>query len=222
MEAQIADRAKALIALNTAQGFVNPFGMFVTGIDRDESSGTDDGSFAGAKVFSYTGAVMTLPTGVQAVAENNYGRPDQALEYLKKMTTSFSYALPGSIYEVSPDYGMMTQAWNIYSFEVPIINQFFGIKPDAGNQTVTVQFQMPSEWDEASLENLRVGDNLLDLYYQRTSTATSIKIVQERSEWKLLVVLPGIDEDQVKLFKGTKVATDKDITLRADASGYWS
>ena len=219
METQIADQEKALIALNTARGFVNPFGMFVTGIDRDESSGTDDGSFAEPKVFSYTGAVMTLPTGVQAVAENNYGQPDQALEYLKKMTASFSYALPGSMYEVSPDYGMMTQAWNIYSFAVPIINQFFGIKPDAGNQTVTVQFQMPSEWDKASLENVRVGDNLLDLYYHRTSTATSIKILQERSEWKLLVVLPGIVKDQVKLLKGTRVPTDEDITLRADASG---
>ena len=31
-------------------------------------------------MFSYTGAVMTLPTGVQAIGENNYGNPDAALE----------------------------------------------------------------------------------------------------------------------------------------------
>ena len=71
---------------------------------------------------------MTLPTGVQAVAENNYGRPDKALDYLKRMTRTFGYALPGSIYEVSPDFGMMTQAWNLYSYAIPIVGQFFGIQ----------------------------------------------------------------------------------------------
>lgn len=84
MEMGIADSTKAIVALDNAKQFTNPFGVFVTGIDRDETAGEDDGSFKGSKVFSYTGAVMTLPTGVQAVAENNYGRPDQALDYLKK------------------------------------------------------------------------------------------------------------------------------------------
>ncbi|MCB0375975.1 MAG: glycogen debranching protein, partial [Sinomicrobium sp.] len=131
MEMGIADEEKALKALRIAEKFVNPFGVFVTGTDRDASAGSDDGSFKGSTVFSYTGAVMTLPTGVQAVAENNYGRPDKALDYLTRMTRSFSYALPGSMYEVSPDYGMMTQAWNIYGFAIPIVQQFFGIKPQA-------------------------------------------------------------------------------------------
>ncbi|HMQ91390.1 MAG TPA: hypothetical protein PKB07_27505, partial [Flavilitoribacter sp.] len=130
METGVADPDKAVQALETGNRFVNPFGMFVTGIDRDETAGEDEGSFAqGKKIFSYTGAVMTLPTGVQAVAENNYGRPDQALDYLRRMTRSFGFALPGSIYEVSPDFGMMTQAWTIYSFAVPIVQQFFGIRP---------------------------------------------------------------------------------------------
>ena len=127
MEMKLADPDKALRALTTAETFVNPFGVFVTGIDRDASAGSDEGSFKGSKVFSYTGAVMTLPTGVQAVAENNYGRPNQALNYLQRMARTFSFALPGSMYEVSPDYGMMTQAWNIYSFAIPIVQQFFGV-----------------------------------------------------------------------------------------------
>ena len=134
MEMGIADDDKAQKALKTAEKFVNPFGVFVTGIDRDDSAGSDDGSFKGSKIFSYTGAVMTLPTGVQVVAENNYGNPDKALNYLKRMTRTFSYALPGSMYEVSPDYGMMTQAWNIYSFAVPIVQQHFGIQPQAQNK----------------------------------------------------------------------------------------
>ena len=61
---------------------------------------------------------MTLPTGVAAVAENNYGRPDKALDYLHRMSRSWGYAHPGSMYEGSPDCGMMCQAWNIYSFAI--------------------------------------------------------------------------------------------------------
>ncbi|WP_127142361.1 glycogen debranching protein [Flagellimonas marinaquae] len=190
MEMGIADSTKAIMALDNAKKFTNPFGVFVTGIDRDETAGEDEGSFQGSKVFSYTGAVMTLPTGVQAVAENNYGRPDKALDYLKRMSRSFSYALPGSIYEVSPDYGMMTQAWNIYAFAVPIVNQFFGIKPMAHQKTIVIEPQLPKEWDNAALENITVGDNVISIWHSQTESGHQIKITQTQPDWKIEVVLP--------------------------------
>jgi glycogen debranching enzyme len=192
METGIADTAKALAALQTGSQFVNPFGMFVTGIDRDETAGKDESSFAtGKKIFSYTGAVMTLPTGVQAVAENNYGRPDQALDYLQRMTRTFSYALPGSIYEVSPDYGMTTQAWNIYSYAVPIITQFFGIKPRAYEKTILIQPQMPSAWNKASLENVIIGPNNITMMYEKNANGLAIHLTQAQEEWKLIIALPA-------------------------------
>ncbi|MEQ5790201.1 glycogen debranching protein [Muricauda sp. NFXS6] len=190
MEMGIADSTKAIVALDNAKQFTNPFGVFVTGIDRDETAGDDSGSFKGSKVFSYTGAVMTLPTGVQAVAENNYGRPNEALDYLKRMSRSFSYALPGSIYEVSPDYGMITQAWNIYSFAVPIVNQFFGIKPLAHQKTVVIEPQLPKEWDNAALENVKVGDNIISIWRSQSESGHQIKITQTQPDWKIQVVLP--------------------------------
>ncbi len=190
MEMSIADREKALAALETGSKFVNPFGVFVTGIDRDESAGTDDSSFAeGKEVFSYTGAVMTLPTGVQAIAENNYGRPDQALDYLHRLTNSFSYALPGSMYEVSPDFGMMTQAWTIYSLAYPIVQQFFGIQPKAQLQEVHIRPQMPAEWHEASLENLTIGDNALRMQFKRDNDAVELTFEQKK-DWKLIIKIP--------------------------------
>lgn len=192
MEMGIADSAKALAALKTASKFVNPFGVFVTGIDRDESAGKDESSAAGnKKVFTYTGAVMTLPTGVLAISENNYGRPDEALGYLKRMTKSFSYALPGSIYEVSPDYGMMSQAWNIYSYAVPIVTQFFGIKPYASAKTITIRPQMPARWNNASLDQVMIGDNEIDIKYQKTATALQLDVKQSRENWKLIISFPG-------------------------------
>ena len=190
MEMKIADEEKAMKALSTAESFVNPFGVFVTGIDRDASAGSDDGSFQGSKVFSYTGAVMTLPTGVQAVAENNYGRPDQALNYLNRMTRTFSYALPGSMYEVSPDYGMITQAWNIYAFAIPIVQQFFGIQPNAPEKKVVFQPQMPSAWDNASLENVVVADNAVSVSYSKAEGVTRIQISQLEKGWTMELIPP--------------------------------
>lgn len=192
MEMSIADTAKALTALKTGSQFVNPYGMFVTGIDRDGTAGKDAGSFGKArKVFTYTGAVMTLPTGVQAVAENNYGRPDVALDYLKRITRSFGYALPGSIYEVSPDYGMMTQAWNLYSFAVPIVTQFFGIQPFAAQKFVRIQPQMPTTWNEASLENVHIAKNRLSVEFSRTTAYREIILNQTEPDWMLTIAFPG-------------------------------
>lgn len=195
VEVGLADQEKAIKALNTAEKFTNPFGMFVTGIDRDESAGADEGSFKGSKVFSYTGAVMTLPTGVQAVAEANYGRSDEALNYIKRMTRTFSFALPGSMYEVSPDYGMISQAWNIYGFAVPIVTQFFGIKPQAVSKQVVVRPQMPEEWPEASLENVAVADNSVSVYYSEENGLLKLRVVQTNPEWTVRIELPAQKDD---------------------------
>lgn len=188
MEVGVADYDKAIKALHTGSKYSNPFGMFVTGIDRDESAGTDSSGFAEKmKVFSYTGAVMTLPTGVQAIAENNYGRPDQALKYLELMTNTFSYALPGSIYEVSPDFGMHTQAWTIYSYAVPIIKQFFGIQPMAHLNQIYIRPQMPTSWNEASIDQIQIANNVISMIYERTDEGEKVIIEQSDPTYNIMV-----------------------------------
>ncbi|MCW5521022.1 glycogen debranching protein [Aureitalea sp. L0-47] len=211
MEVGLATDDKAQLALVTAEKYVNPFGVFVTGIDRDESAGSDDGSFKGSKIFSYTGAVMTLPTGVQIVSENNYGRPDKALNYLKRMTRSFSYALPGSIYEVSPDYGMMTQAWNVYSYAVPIVEQFFGIRPDAANKKVVIEPKLPSTWKVAALENVPIGDNEVSVFISEGK----IKLIQTKNDWLVELRLPMTEDSQINPILG-----EVDITEDSEAGVY--
>ena len=205
MEIGIADTDRALKGLDTAREFTNPFGLFVTGIDRDASAGQDAGSFKGSKVFSYTGAVMTLPTGVLAVAENNYGRPDRALDYLLRMCRSFSYALPGSMYEVSPDYGMISQAWNLYSFAIPVVEQFFGIDPMASRKHIRVAPQMPAGWNEASLENVAVADNAISVYYRRQADGRiHLKVVQSAPGWTLEVPVGGGALESLEIVSGDK------------------
>jgi len=56
MEVGFAPEEYELKALDKAAQYTNPFGMFVTGIDRDESAGTDTDGFAKRKkTFTYVG-----------------------------------------------------------------------------------------------------------------------------------------------------------------------
>jgi len=190
LETGIADRAKGRTALVTNQKYENAFGVYVTGLDR--SIDADSVVLAARKkVFSYTGAVMTLPTGIQAIAAANYGSPDASLEYIKKLQKSFSYVLPGSMYEVSPDFGMFTQAWNIYGVAVPIIQKFFGIEPVAYKRAVVFSPNLPTTWNDVTLENLLVGDNMLTFTAKKSARQQEFTIGQSKPDWTIYLQIKG-------------------------------
>ena len=180
MEVGLAEPEQAKVALANAETYRNRFGMFVTGIDRDEEQEKAEKW----KAFSYVGAVMTLPTGVQAISEANYENVDKSLEYLKMLQNSFSYALPGSMYEVSPDFGMVAQGWNIYSVAVPIVDHFFGIRPSAYEQKITISPRMPSSWNQAKLSNIRVGANDISIMFRREGDVEHYEISQ-KLDWEI-------------------------------------
>lgn len=193
METGVAEKDKAIKALNTAQKFTNPYGMFVTGIDRNENADKDLNSYAATTKkdeFTYTGTVMTLPTGVQIIAENNYGRPDEAFKLLKKVNKTFSYALPGSMYEVSPDYGMMTQAWNIFAYGEPIIEQFLGIKPLAYKKQIEFSPLLPAALSKGKVEKVMIGNNEINLSFDQKSTSLNYDISQKLGDWTILFSQP--------------------------------
>lgn len=198
-EVGAADPMLAERSLETAKKYTSKYGMYVTGLDRDEATEAS----SKWKIFSYVGAVMTLPTGVQAISSARYGDSDAALEYLKMLENSFSYALPGSMYEVSPDYGMIAQAWNIYAVATPIVEYFFGVRPNAGQQSVTLEPQFPTSWINARLENSPVGTNMITI----DKTGELLKITQTKADWEVIVKLPS--GYQSALLNGQKVTTDE-------------
>lgn len=186
METGIADSVKARAALTKAKTYENAFGAFVTGIDRTEEADSVVLK-SRRKIFSYTGAVMTLPTSVLAVGAARYVGADEALHYVKKLQQSFSYALPGSMYEVSPDFGMMTQAWNIYGVAVPLVNYIFGIQPKAFDESVYLSPQLPASWKDASIENVKIGANSLSLTINLKNDYKEYRISQTIADWNIFV-----------------------------------
>jgi glycogen debranching enzyme len=193
LETGIADMEKAIKALNTAKRFTNGFGMYVTGIDKNEKRDQHEYSYAasvGSNDFTYTGTVMTLPTAVQIIAENNYGRSDEAFELLKRVDKTFGYALPGSIYEVSPDYGMMTQAWNVYAYGEPIVKQFFGIKPYAFKKQIVLSPQLPKALISGSIEDVLIGNNLISVSFNQLPNDINYTIKKSQSNFIILFEQP--------------------------------
>lgn len=220
METGVADADKARAALQKAKTYENPFGVFVTGIDRTNEPDSVVLK-SRKKTFSYTGAVMTLPTGVQAVAAARYGNADEALAYINKLNQSFSYALPGSMYEVSPDFGMITQAWNIYGVAVPIVNYFFGLHPQAAEKRVVISPNLPTGWTEVAIKNVGVGNNAISLSISKLADHREYRLQQTLADWQVQldvkdarkVIVNGKEVEMTTLADGLLTLTGEELVV---------
>jgi hypothetical protein len=91
------------------------------------------------------------------------------------------------MYEVSPDFGMMTQAWNIYGVAVTITGHFFGIRPRAYEKVIYVSPRLPSQWNDVSLENVKAGDNSFSLAIHKKAGYREYQIKQTREDWTIII-----------------------------------
>jgi hypothetical protein len=139
-------------------------------------------------------AMMTISTGVQAVAEASYGRTDEAMWYVDRIVRTFNRKLPGSISEMMPDWGNFTIAWTCYGVVVPLIEHVFGIRPDAPKKTIVFHPHLPTGWEDLSIEDLPVGTNLISFARARTEQGIEYTVAAREDGWKILlegVAAPG-------------------------------
>jgi glycogen debranching enzyme len=133
--------------------------------------------------------VWTLPNGVMAVAEANYGRlgAGQALHYMRAIANSLDLEMPGALPEVlpSPDYNpfsdfrerlMFMQAWSAYGVQYPIIHHMLGIEPFAPTRTLYIVPQLPPEWDTLSVTNLRIGSERIAVSVRREGRHAIVEV----------------------------------------------
>jgi len=122
-----------------------------------------------------------LPSSVMAVAEANYGRVDESLRYVLDIARQLDLEQPGALPEQmpSPDYvlfpfqplirrAMVMQAWSSYGVLYPIVHYFLGIQPHMPQRLITVLPQLPSSLPHLSIQNLRVGDEILAVAAQHS------------------------------------------------------
>ena len=132
-------------------------------------------------------AMMTISTGVQAVAEGNYGRTAEAMWYVDRIVQTFNRITPGSISEMMPDYGCFTIAWTSYGIVLPLIEHVFGIRPDAANKTIVFEPHLPAGWEDISIEELPVGTNLISFSRTRSEKAVIYDIEARDDGWSFVL-----------------------------------
>jgi glycogen debranching enzyme len=168
MEVGIAPRARAIEALDEIRkANVGEYGPYLSAVDRE--------------------AMMTIATGAQAVSEGNYGRSDEALWYMNRIVETFNRALPGSMSEMMPDDGCFTIAWTSYGIVIPIIQQFFGIRPDALHKSVVFEPHLPTGWDDVSVEDLPVGTNAISFSRAKTARGIEYDIDAREGGWNFVL-----------------------------------
>lgn len=138
--------------------------------------------------------MMTISTGVQAVAESNYGRADYAIDYLQAIASTLGRNMPGAINEMMPDYGCPVQAWTIYGVSTTLIGNIAGVQPDAYNREIIIKPQLPSSWDNLSLENVEVGGGRISIEVKRTDKNIKYSITAKDIDWNIKLIPIGSDE----------------------------
>ena len=164
METGIAPRERAIAQLDKVRSaHCGEYGPYLSAVERDR--------------------MMTIATGVQAVAECAYGRVNEAMWYVNRIADTFGRVLPGSICEMMPDYGCPAQAWTLYGMAVPLIRYVYGIQPDAHEKRVTFSPCLPEGWDRIAIHDLPIGDNMISYEVERTEKGLVITLSATDPGW---------------------------------------
>jgi glycogen debranching enzyme len=137
-------------------------------------------------------SMMTISTGVQAVAEGKYGRTDDAMWYVDRIAQTFNRVSPGSISEIMPDRGCFTIAWTSYGIVLPLIEHVFGVHPDAANKTIVLEPHLPAGWEDISIEDLPIGTSLVSFSRTRTAKGVIYDIEATENGWSFVLKDSGL------------------------------
>jgi glycogen debranching enzyme len=192
METNVADRDKGRRALQRIEKeWVNEWGMVHTK-EKEE-------------------VVWTLPTGVLATAEFNYGNADMGTWLLRNIARTTEFKALGTFKELIPEGLSFIQLWSPAIFLQGIIEGIFRIEPQALTDRVTLhRAKLPREWSYARLKQLKVGGHqvTIDLEDARDGVATRTVITHDSGSTALTVVLevPSSHRIPVNVANGRHIA----------------
>jgi glycogen debranching enzyme len=138
------------------------------------------------------GSVWPLFTGWASVAEYRYHQEFPAYENLR---ANALLALDGSLGHVtevlSGDYyqplatSSPHQIWSAAMVVSPLLKGMFGLEKDATKKTLTFAPHVPADWTDFKINNVRVGDSVLNLSYQKTLDEITLEITRTGGECSL-------------------------------------
>ncbi|MEZ4734740.1 MAG: hypothetical protein R3E79_47215 [Caldilineaceae bacterium] len=115
--------------------------------------------------------VMSINTGLLALALARYGQVEEALKLIGPMAATLSQRTPGAISEALPDQWCFLQLWSALGIISPIVEGVLGITPHAGERTLQVIPHLPADWPTVTLEQLQVGEHWFTIQVTRSAVA---------------------------------------------------
>lgn len=166
METGIADHEKGLRALERIEReWVNERGMVHT---KDVDN-----------------RVWTLPTGVLAMAEFDYGNAKMGTRLLKNIAQTIEYGMLGAYEELIPQGGCFMQLWSSAIFLKGIMEGVLGLEPLAHQDSIGLSPKLPEGWEFVKAEGLRMGEHQVDISLGRA----------DRNEFKVVIRHPVGERD---------------------------
>ena len=143
------------------------------------------------------GSVWPLFTGWASVAEYRYHQVFPAYENLR---ANALLALDGSLGHVtevlSGDYyqplstSSPHQIWSASMVISPLLKGMFGLEKDATKKALTFVPHVPADWTEFQINNVRVGDSVVNLSYHKTLGEITLEATRTGGECTLDFELP--------------------------------
>ena len=126
--------------------------------------------------------VMSINTGLLALALTRYGRIADALKLVGQMAGALNRRTPGAISEVLPDQWCFLQLWSNLGIISPLVEGILGIEPQAGVHFLQVIPHLPGEWPAVTLENLQVGNACFTVSASQSITQYRLTVTQNKGQ----------------------------------------
>ena len=147
----------------------------------------------------HQGSVWPLFSGWTSVAEYRTGHTLSGYAHLMQTANLTTEQDLGAITELlSGDFfvpfGRSTthQLWSSAMVIIPAVRGMFGVSVDAATHVITVDPRLPAQWDHAALHNIRVGNQTIDLRYDRTAQGWEVRAENKNgSAVTLKSTMPG-------------------------------
>jgi hypothetical protein len=131
--------------------------------------------------------VMSINTGLLALAQARYGQIEAALDLVQRMAKTLGVHMPGAISEALPDQWCFIQAWSALGIVSPIVEVLLGIAPRAGDRTLRVIPYLPASWAQVELRQLRVGEHWFAIRAMRNATEYTLSVQGDAADYRLEV-----------------------------------
>jgi glycogen debranching enzyme len=138
------------------------------------------------------GSVWPLFTGWASVAEYRYHQEFAAYENLRANALLGLDGSLGHVTEVlSGDYyqplatSSPHQIWSAAMVVSPLLKGMFGLEKDATKKTLKFVPHVPADWTNFKISNVRVGDCVLNLSYQKTLAEITLEVTRTGGECSL-------------------------------------